>query len=87
LCVVGPADGVGVVAGHGLEVAPVEGLVAGPVGLDVRRWHGSSSTAVAVDDEEILAATACANPSLAFPQPFRILASTDETTPTSTEVA
>ena len=41
--------------------------------------------AVAVDDEEILAATGCANPSFAFPRPFRMLASTDETTTTTVD--
>jgi hypothetical protein len=35
-----------------------------------------SSVTLAVDDEAIVAAAVCANPSAAFPQPFRMLAAT-----------
>jgi hypothetical protein len=74
LGVISPGDAVGVLLGHRLEVPLVEGLVTGAVGLDVAGFHDSSCAALAVDDERIVAAAACANPSLAFPRPFRIVA-------------
>jgi DNA-binding SARP family transcriptional activator len=50
--------------------------VTSAVGLDVRGFHDFSFAALAVDDEFIVAAAACADRSAAFPCPFRILAVT-----------
>jgi hypothetical protein len=56
--------------------------MTGAVNLDVPGCHGSSSSvALAADDEGIVAAAACADPSLAFPPPFRMLAVTEGTGP------
>src|SRR6266496_283382 len=76
LRVISPGDAVGVLLGHGHEVPLVEGLVTSAVVLDVPGFHDSSFAALAAADEFMVAAAACANRSLAFPRPFRILAVT-----------
>jgi hypothetical protein len=74
--VISPGDAIGVLFGHGHKVPLVEGLVTSAVGLDVSGFHDSSFAALAAGDETMVAVAGCANRSVTFPGPFRILAIT-----------